>query len=68
MQGYPPVFAEKYRTIKQRWYKELGGIGNPENSRSIQADYETERALHIAEYEQERQMRKEQIRMDRELQ
>lgn len=67
MQGYPPVFAEKYRTMKQRWYKALGGIGNPENSRSIQTDYATERALHLAQYEQERQMRMERIALDRNM-
>lgn len=66
MQGYPPVFAEKFPTLKQKWYRELGGKGNPENSRSIETDYTTLRGIHIAEYEQERLMRAERIRMDRE--
>lgn len=64
MQGYPPVFAEKFHTVNQSWYRELGGIGNPENSRSIEADYTTLRAIHLAEYEMERQMRIERIQMD----
>ncbi len=64
MQGYPPVFAEKFRTLKQPWYKELGGKGNEDNSRPIDEDYTTLRGLHIAEYEQERKERLERIRMD----
>lgn len=66
MQGYPPVFAEKFRTLKQPWYKELGGKGSKENSRSIEDDYKKLRALHIAEYEEEKQMRVERIKTDRE--
>ncbi len=65
MQGYQPIFAEKFRTLKQRWYKELGGIGNSENSRSVETDYTTLRGLHLAEYENERENRLERIRMDR---
>lgn len=67
IKGYQPIFAKKFPTLKQRWYKELGGMGSEENSRSIETEYQLLRARHIAEYEQERLERLEKIRMDRNI-
>ena len=64
MRGHKPIYAKKYRTKEQNWYKQLGGKGNPKNSRSIETDYTALRGLHIAEYEQERQMRADRLKMD----
>ena len=50
MQHHQPIFAEKFKTEKAKYYKELGGQGSPENSRSINDDFRTVAALHKYEY------------------
>ncbi len=49
-QHHHPIFARKFKTEKQKWYKLLGGKGGPENNRSIEADYEDLAVLHRLRY------------------
>ncbi len=50
MQHHHPIFAEKFKTEKQDWYKLLGGVGNPENSCNIQDDFEDLYLIYKGEY------------------
>lgn len=57
IQHHPPIFAEKFKTEKQSYYKLLGGQGNPRNSCIINEDFREQRLLYMAEYESEKRMR-----------
>ncbi len=59
MQNHQPMFAEKFKTEKQDWYKLLGGIGAPENNCDINKDFADLALIYKAEYLEEWQKRNE---------
>ena len=67
MQHHPPIFAEKFPTEDQPWYRLLGGKGAPENSCDIQRDFETRSLIQRAEWQEEYNRRnKEKIQANQE--
>ncbi len=54
IQGKPPIYCRKFRTQKRKWYKLLGGRGNPDNSCVIQNDLRATYTVNRYEYYNER--------------
>ena len=65
IQNHPPIFAEKFHTERQGFYKLLGGQGNPNNSCVITKDFEELKLLGESEYEVEHRERTERIKKRR---
>lgn len=57
IQGKSPIYCRKFRTAKRKWYKLLGGMGNPDNSRDIRRDMQSVRVINEHEYDKEREER-----------
>ncbi len=57
MQHHSPIFTEKFKTQKRKWYPLLGGRGNRERSANIKTAYLPQRALHETEYKKIRAAR-----------
>ncbi len=60
-QHYPPILAQKFQTQKQPWYPELGGQGNPANSRTIEDAYAVDAILQKARCQISRRKRTMQM-------
>lgn len=65
IQNHPPIFAEKFHTERQRFYKLLGGQGNPNNSCVITKDFEKMKLLGESEYEVEHKERTNRLKKRR---
>ena len=65
IQNHPPIFAKKFNTKRQGFYKLLGGQGNPNNSCVITKDFEELKLLGESEYEVEHRERTERIKKRR---
>jgi type IV secretion system protein VirD4 len=65
IQNHPPIFAEKFHTERQRFYKLLGGQGNPNNSCVITKDFEKMKLLGESEYEVEHRERTNRLKKRR---
>lgn len=59
MQGHQPIYAEKFVTEKEEWYKDLGGVGSPENNCTIEDDFKAKAAIQKYEYMTECKERRE---------
>ncbi len=56
---HQPIFTEKFKTQRTKYYRDLGGKGNPKNNRNIETDLKEQSAIHRAEWNIERRQRSE---------
>lgn len=57
IQGKSPIYCLKFQTQRRKWYKLLGGMGNPDNSCVIQDDLQATYTVNRYEYMNERESR-----------
>lgn len=65
IQNHPPIFAKKFRTKRQGFYKLLGGQGNPKNNCVITDDFKKLSLLCKSEYMVEYRERTERAKKER---
>lgn len=59
IQHHQPIFARKFPTQKQPWYTELGGVGCPQNSLTVEQAYRVSALERQADFYRQRIKRKQ---------